>query len=218
MIIRVIPLFSMKRILLPQVTFAVMFTIFAAEAVQPAMAQQQTQQPPLIAEFQKIEDQWSAAQVKQDQFTLETILSPTFVNLTSAGDITTRNQLVATMYEKGVPQPMTMEQRVVNVRIIEDVAIVDGTYIQRTKLNGTQREERGLFTHVYQHVRGNWVCVQSQRTAVIEQGNEKKKAENKKSDAELPFHIPLFHKGADSSANSTPASTQERSSQPAPQP
>jgi Domain of unknown function (DUF4440) len=218
MIIRVIPPFSMKRILLSLTTFA----IIAAGVVQrPAIAQQQTQQPPLIAEFQKIEDQWSGAQVKQDQFTLETILSPTFVNLTSAGDITTRNQLVATMYEKGVPQPMTMEQRVVNVRVIEDVAIVDGTYIQRTKLNGAQREERGLFTHVYQHVRGNWVCVQSQRTAVIEQGNEKKKAENKKSNAELPFHIPIFHKGADSSANSTPdptpASTQQPSSQPAPQ-
>lgn len=218
MIIKVIPRFSMKRILLSLATFA----IIAAGVVQrPAIAQQPTQQPPLIAEFQKIEDQWSAAQVKQDQFTLETILSPTFVNLTSAGNITTRNQLVATMYEKGVPQPMTMEQRVVNVRVIEDVAIVDGTYIERAKLNGVQHEERGLFTHVYQHVRGNWVCVQSQRTAVIEQGSEKKKSENKKSDAELPFHIPIFHKGADSSANSipdsTPASTQAPSSQPAPQ-
>lgn len=221
MIVRVIPLFSMKRILLPLVTFAVTFAIFAAEVGQrPAMAQQQTQQPPLITEFQKVEDQWSAAQVKQDQFTLETILSPTFVNLSSAGDITTRNQLVATMYEKGVPQPVTMEQRVVNVRVIEDVAIVDGTYIERAKLNGAQREERGLFTHVYQHVRGNWVCVQSQRTAV-EQGGEKKKPEKKQSDAELPFHIPIFHKGADSSStptpDSTPASTQEPTSQPAPQ-
>jgi hypothetical protein len=218
MMVEVTPRFSMKRILLSLATFA----IFVAGIVQrPAMAQQQAQQPPLITEFQKIEDQWSAAQVKQDQFTLETILSPTFVNLSSAGDITTRNQLVANMYEKGVPQPMTMEQRVVNVRIIEDVAVVDGTYIQRTKLNGIQREERGLFTHVYQHVRGTWVCVQSQRTAVIEQGGEKKKSEKKQSDAELPFHIPIFHKGADSSANSTPdsipASTQEPSSQPAPQ-
>jgi hypothetical protein len=193
----------MKQILSSLVTFV----IFAAGVVQqPAMAQEQTQQPPQVAEFQKIEDQWSTALVKQDQFTLENILSPTFIDLSSMGEITTRNQQVADMYEKGVPQAMTMEQRVVNVRIIEDVAVVDGTYVERTKLNGIQREERGLFTHVYQHVRGNWVCVQSQRTAVVEQGDEKKKSEKKKSDAELPFHIPLFHNGAES--------TQQTSSQP----
>ena len=174
-----------------------------------AQTQQPVQQPPLITEFQKIEDQWSTALVKQDQFTLETILSPTFVDISSAGEISTRNQIVADMYEKGVPQAQTMEHRVVNVRLIEDVAIVDGTYIERTKLNGIQHEERGIFTHAYQHVRETWVCVQSQRTAVVEQSPDKKKSENKKSDATLPFHIPLFHKGAES--------TQQTSPQPAPQ-
>jgi hypothetical protein len=202
-----IPDSSMKRILSSLVTFGV----FAAGMVQrPAMAQQQTQQPPQIAAFQKLEDEWSTAVAKQDQFTLENILSPTFIDLSSTGEITTRNQQVADMYEKGVSQVMSMEQRVVNVRIIEDVAVVDGTYIERTKLNGIEREERGVFTHVFQHVRGNWVCVQSQRTAVVEQGDEKKKADKKKSDAEMPFHIPLLHKGADSN--------QQPSAQPTPQP
>ncbi len=199
----------MRHILL---SLATAVPLFAAAAVPPiVMAQQQTQQqPPQITEFQHIEDQWSEALVKQDQYTLETILSPTFVDISSTGEINTRNQVVAAMYEKEMPQPVSMEHRVVNVRIVEDVAIVDGTYIERTKQNGEIREERGIFTHVYQHVREVWVCVQSQRTAVVEQGDEKKKPEKKKSNADLPFHIPLIHQGAEST------STQQ--SPPPPQP
>jgi hypothetical protein len=183
----------------------------AAAAVSPEVNAQQTQQqapqqPPLITEFQKVEDQWSTAVAKQDQYTLETILSPTYIDISSAGDITTRNQQVAAMYEKGLPQPVTMEQRVVNVRLIEDVAVVDGTYVERTKLNGIEHEERGLFTHVYQHVRGVWVCVHSQRTPVVAKP-VKEKAEKKKSDADLPFHIPFTHIGSDNDKDaSQPAS------------
>jgi hypothetical protein len=194
---------KIKKILL---SLATAMSFVMAAAVSPiAQAQQASvQQPPLITEFQKIEDAWSTALVKQDQYTLETILSPTFVDIATTGQINTRNQRVAAMYEKGLPQPVSMEQRVVNVRIIEDVAVVDGTFIERTKLNGVEREERGIFTHVYQHVRGVWVCVQSQRTAVVEQDDEKKKSEKKKSAAALPFHIPLIHQGAESNQQSAP--------------
>ncbi|HEX5235688.1 MAG TPA: nuclear transport factor 2 family protein [Silvibacterium sp.] len=186
----------MKRALF----FMAAMVVFAAGTLQtPAQDQQQaTQQPPQIAQFQKIEDQWSSALVKQDQFTLETILSPTFVNISAAGEITSRDEAVAAMFEKGLPQAMTMEQRVVNVRIIEDVAVVDGTYVEQRKLNGVRSEERGVFTHIYQRVREVWVCLQSQRTAVIEQGDDKKKAGRKKSTVALPFHIPLTRENSSS--------------------
>jgi len=199
---------NMRHILL---SLATAVPVFAAAAVPPiVMAQQQTlQQPPLITEFQHVEDQWSEALVKQDQYTLETILSPTLVDISATGQISTRNQVVAAMYEKETPQPVSMEHKVVNVRIIEDVAIVDGTYIERTKQNGVIHEERGIFTHVYQHVREVWVCVQSQRTAVVEQGDEKKKPEKKKSAAALPFHIPFIHQGTDSTQKSAPPSNAE---------
>jgi hypothetical protein len=187
----------------------------ASAALSPASPAQQAaprpQQPPLITQFQKIEDQWSTAVVKQDQYTLETLLSPSYIDISTAGDITTRNQQVAAMYEKGVAQAQTMEQRVVNVRIVEDVAIVDGTFIERTKLNGIEQEQRGIFTHVYQHVRGVWVCVHSQRTSVVAQP-VKEKAEKKKSEAALPFHIPLIHKGAE------PADASQPAGPPVPQP
>jgi hypothetical protein len=101
---------------------------------------------------------------------------------------------------------------VVNVRTIEDTAIVDGTYVQKWKVNGVVHEERGIFTHVYQHARGNWACVHSQRTPVVEKADEKTVKQAKKSNADLPFHVPLLFKGKDSSQPS-PASA----NQPAPQ-
>ena len=196
----VVPAFSMKPAL-----FSTTIVVALAAALVPLRghAQEAPPQPAQsaqIAQFQKIEDQWSNALVKQDQYTLETILSPTFVNISPGGEINTRDQQVAAMFEKVLPQAQTMEQRVVSVRIIEDVAVVDGTYVERTKLNGVQREERGIFTHIYQHVREVWVCVQSQRTAVVEQGDEKKKSGRKKSEAALPLHIPFTRENSGATA------------------
>jgi hypothetical protein len=50
-------------------------------------------------------------------------------------------------------------------------------------------DEKGVFTHVFERLRGGWVCVNSQRTALREDSNTKQK---KSSPAESPFHIPLF--------------------------
>jgi len=155
-------------------------------------------QPPEIVQFQKLEDQWSEAVAKRDQFGLEVILAPILINISSDGEITTRNQQVAQLFEKGGPQLVSMEQRVVNVRTFEDTALVDGTYIIKWKNNGVVREERGIFTHVYQHARSNWICVHSQRTAVVEKTDEKQKTASKKTNAQLPFHIPLVYQGKQS--------------------
>jgi hypothetical protein len=182
----------MKSIFVSLAASAVLFVSLAA-------AQQSApQQPPEIVQFQKLEDQWSDAVAKRDQFTLELLMSPVLVNISATGEVTTRNQQIAQLYEKAGPQLISMEQRVVNVRTFEDTAVVDGTYIIKWKINGQTQEERGIFTHVFQHARGNWVCVHAQRTAVVEKTDQKPKTASKKSNAELPFHIPLIHNGAQS--------------------
>lgn len=182
------------------------FSLAVCAALLPGMAEaQQTGaaqpgQPPEVAQFQKLEDQWSDAVVKHDQYALENLIAPSYIDISSTGDITTRNQQIAMLYERSIAQLLSMEQRVVNVRTLEDVAVVDGTYVLKAKLNGVTHEERGIFTHVFQHARGAWVCVHAQRTAVVEQSDQKApKTANKKSNADLPFHIPIFHKGSDSS-------------------
>lgn len=155
--------------------------LFAAAALSPiALAQENSQPTSQVAQFQKIEDQWSTSVAKQDQFTLETILSPTFVGISSTGDRMTRDQVVAELFETGVPRVQAIQQKVNDVRVIEDVAIVDGSYAVRTKLNGVQRDEQGVYTHIYQHAHGTWMCVQSQRTAYPPQANEGKKSKKKK--------------------------------------
>jgi len=187
------PVLRMKSIFVSLAASAVLFAGLAA-AQQPPV-----QQPPEIAQFQRLEDQWSDAVEKRDQYGLELLMSPILVDISSTGEVTTRNQQIAQLFEKGAPQPVSMEQRVINVRTIEDMALVDGTYIIKWKINGQVREERGIFTHVYQHARGNWICVHAQRTAVVEKSDEKQKPPRKKSTAELPFHIPLIYKGDQSS-------------------
>jgi ketosteroid isomerase-like protein len=172
--------------------------LFAGLANAQTTAPQQTTQPSEVATFQKLEDQWSDAVEKRDQYGLELLMAPIIVNISSTGEVTTRNQQIAQLFEKSGPQPVSMEQRVVNVRTFEDMAVVDGTYIIKWKINSQIHEERGIFTHVFQHVRGNWLCVHSQRTAVLDKLDQKQKSSSKKSSAELPFHVPLIYQGEQS--------------------
>ena len=160
-----------------------------------------TTQPPEIKEFQGLEDQWSNAVVKNDQYTMEFLLSPLFVDISSAGDVTTRNQQIAMLYEKG-EDPISMQQRVVSVRMFGDTAVVSGTYIIKFRGSSGVREERGIFTHVYNRARMHWACVNAQRTAVVDLAPTKQKAQ-KKSDAPEPFHIPLLYKGAQPAQTAT---------------
>jgi hypothetical protein len=170
------------KIRLTLLSAAAVVVLLSAAALSPiALAQENAQPTSQVAQFQKIEDQWSTSVAKQDQFTLETILSPSFVGITSTGERTTRDQVVAMLFETGVPRVQEIQQKVDDVRVIEDVAIVDGTYAVRTKLNGVQREEQGVYTHIYQHTHGTWLCVQSQQTAFPPQANEGKKSRKKKS-------------------------------------
>jgi hypothetical protein len=81
---------------------------------------------------------------------------------------------------------------VITVRMLGDIAVANGTYTLHHKVNSAQVDEKGVFTHVFERLRGGWVCVNSQRTALHEDTNAKGK---KGSNVEVPFHFPLFSKG-----------------------
>jgi len=145
---------------------------------------------PEIREFQKIEDSWSDAVNQRDQYALELVLSPLFVDVAATGDITTRNQQVATLIT-GEDKTIHLDQRVITVRMLGDIAVANGTYTLHHKVNSAEANEKGIFTHVFERVHGGWLCINSQRTTLREESNAKQK---KQSNAELPFHIPLFQK------------------------
>ena len=157
----------------------------------PSASNQQavtTSQSPEITQFQKIEDSWADSINRHDQYALELVLSPLFVDVAASGDITTRNQqLVQVM--TGEDKTLYLTQKVITVRMMGDIAVANGTYTLHHRVNSAQVDEKGVFTHVFERVRGGWVCVNSQRTAVREDSNAKQK---KSTTTEMPFHIPIF--------------------------
>jgi ketosteroid isomerase-like protein len=145
---------------------------------------------PALREFQKIEDSWADSINQRDQYGLELVLSPLFVDVASTGDITTRNQQVALLITSE-DRTVHLEQRVVTVRMLGDIAVANGTYVLRHKVNSNVMEEKGVFTHVFERTHNGWLCINSQRTLLRTESNAKIK---KQSNAEMPFHIPLFSK------------------------
>jgi hypothetical protein len=112
---------------------------------------------PELREFQKIEDSWSVAVNDRDQYGLELVLSPLFVDVSAAGDITTRNQQVAQVIT-GEDKTLHLDQRVVTVRMLGDIAVANGTYALHHKVGTAEANEKGIFTHVYERSHGGAPC------------------------------------------------------------
>lgn len=146
---------------------------------------------PEITQFQKIEDNWSDALNRRDQYALELVLSPLFVDVSAQGDVSTRNQEVVQVIS-GQDKSLSLTQKVITVRMLGDVAVANGTYTLHHKVNSTEVDEKGVFTHVFERVRGGWLCINSQRTVLRQENNAKQR---KASTDEAPFHIPFFSRG-----------------------
>lgn len=147
-----------------------------------------------IRDFQAIEDKWSQAENKHDQFGLDLVLSPVLVNVAENGDVTTRNQQIVQAITNN-DKLYFLSQKVIAVRMLGDVALVSGTYLLRHHdVNDKLVTDKGVFTHVYQRQRGDWMCVNAQRTEVSENSDSKngRGKDAKSSNASLPFHIPIF--------------------------
>jgi len=89
----------------------------------------------------------------------------------------------------GEDKTIHLDQRVITVRMLGDIAVANGTYVLHHKVNSAELNEKGIFTHVFERAHGGWLCINSQRTVL--RGGLERKAQ-KQSNAELPFHIPGF--------------------------
>ncbi|MGA9071806.1 MAG: nuclear transport factor 2 family protein [Terracidiphilus sp.] len=184
---------------MPKIRFATFCFAFLLLSL-PVVAQNPASAPIAVAstditevqQFQKLEDAWDSAINQRDQYALELVLSPLFVDVSAGGDITTRNQQLALLIT-GDDKTLHLEQKVITVRMMGDTAVAYGTYILHRKPGGIAPvEEKGVFTHIYGHARGGWMCISSQRTRLPEEPNGK----SKRSTADMPFHFPmLFGKG-----------------------
>jgi ketosteroid isomerase-like protein len=157
----------------------------------PASSSVASTASPEVQEFQKIENGWSNAINDRDQYALELALSPLLVDVSSTGDIATRDQRVADLLSNS-DKSLNLDQRVITVRMLGDVAVVNGTYVLRHTVDSKPLEEKGVFTHVYQRSHGRWMCIDAQRTAVRTESPEKTKREH-----ESHFHLPgIFAPGS----------------------
>lgn len=176
-------------------TFAMASSAFGQQTPAPATGHSLPPTPEMKL-MQHLEDQWDDALAKRDQYGMEMVLSPQFIDISSTGEVTTRNQQIARLFLKDNNSPQKLEQKVATVRMYGDIAVANGTYTLQKRENGGLVEERGVYTHIYQRVRTTWQCVHSQRTIVMEQSLTKPRT-SKKSSAELPMHVPLVYKGSE---------------------
>ena len=103
---------------------------------------------PEVAQFQKIEDSWSDAVNRRDQYGLELVLSPLFVDVSASGDVTTRNQQVVQVIS-GEDKTLYLTQKVITVRMLGDIAVANGTYTLHHKVNSRRGGRKG---HLYPRV------------------------------------------------------------------
>lgn len=155
--------------------------------------------------MQAIENTWSEALLKHDQYALEGVLATGFVDISADGEVTTRNQQIARLFLKDT-EPISFVQRVASVRLFGDIAVVNGTYILRYTRDGRTVDDKGIFSHVFQKTRTRWQCINSQRTFVVEQAG-------KKPGSALPFHLPGKRSG---DTARKPAATPPPAAQPPP--
>lgn len=178
-----------------------LFLFSGSSAAQSAVTSAQTgadsAMTQQIADLQKVVDRWDDAVGQRDQYALELVLAPEFIDISDIGDVANRDQVVARMIAKDAI-PYALAQKVVTVRMVGDVAVVNGTYdrtypgshLSRRK----EKDEKGVFSQVYRHKRNSWECVNSQRTLVAAaKSTEKKsseKTEQKSLGHGLGFHLP----------------------------
>jgi hypothetical protein len=120
----------------------------------------------VIQGFQKVENTWSQAIDDRDQYALELVLAPDFLNIGIGGEITTRNLQIAQLLQKHGETPPSTRHCVVNVRDYGDITIVVGTFIEDSRDGKQTLEQAGVFTHVYHQVHGEWRCVSAHWTAL----------------------------------------------------
>jgi len=154
-----------------------------------------------IAEIQKVVDRWDDAVYQHDPYALELVEAPQFINISDTGMVTDRDQQVANLVVKGAPH-FVLTQKVASVRMVGDVAVVNGTYFRvykASRLSRTpEKDEKGVFSQVYIRARNTWQCINSQRTLIVEptlKDKKKKDASQQKTLSHgLGFNFPGLHK------------------------
>ncbi|MHB8302020.1 MAG: nuclear transport factor 2 family protein [Acidobacteriaceae bacterium] len=193
----------MKRLfILPAISMLLGGIFFATGVPTHAQATQSDAATQEQVDIQKVVDRWDDAANQHDQYALELVLAPQFIAISDTGQVKNRDQQVTEMVIKGAPR-FTLSQKVVSVRVLGDVAVVNGTYdrvYQASRLGHTpMRDMKGVFSQVYIRARSSWQCVNSQRTLIVAPTLKNKKTKKDASQEKtlthgLGFNFPGLHR------------------------
>ena len=133
---------------------AVLLGGFAAKAATPAEQ-----------ELVNLEAQWSKAGVDHDQAAVGRIVAADWAGQDKTGKVSHRADIIADM-KSGKASATSVTNRDVHVRIMGDVAVVQGADDEKSKYDGVDTSGAYTWTDVFQKRAGHWVVVASQVTPV----------------------------------------------------
>jgi len=126
----------------------------------------QSQEDDDLREIINIENKRIKAMLTKDTSAMDEILSPSLVHITTDGSV--RDKLEYMTHMSNTDSRFTsfdIEEQ--DVRFIDDVAIVTGSYTnQKIKNDAIQPKKQAVFTRVYQKLDSGWRLVTHQATRI----------------------------------------------------
>jgi len=144
----------MKNLLIAAMSAAICVTGYAALAATDAKDE-------LVA----IEASWSKAVVAKDSAAISKIVASDWTGQNSSGKTETRDKMLADL-KAGTDSSSAMTNRDVHVRIIGDIAIVQGADDEKSMHKGKDVSGAYTWTDIFQKRAGHWVAIASQSTPV----------------------------------------------------
>jgi len=109
------------------------------------------------------EASWSKAMVAKDMDALKDIIAPDWIGQNQSGKQTTRAQLLESI-ASGEDKATSMTNHDVHVRIVGDLAIVQGMDTEVSTHKGASSSGTYSWMDVFQKRGGKWVAIASQNT------------------------------------------------------
>lgn len=120
---------------------------------------------PAEQELVTLEAQWSKAGVDRDAATVERIVAADWTGQDKTGKVAHKADILADM-KSGKAKATSVTNRDVHVRIMGDVAVVQGADDEKSIYDGVDTSGSYTWTDVFQKRAGKWVVVASQVTPV----------------------------------------------------
>jgi ketosteroid isomerase-like protein len=116
-------------------------------------------------ELVAIEASWSKAVVAKDAAAVSKIVAADWSGQNSRGKTETRDKMLADL-KSGTDSSSTMTNHDVRVRIVGDIAIVQGADDEKSTHKGKDVSGTYTWTDIFQKRNGHWVAIASQSTPV----------------------------------------------------